>query len=202
MFRFEALRGYFINKKLILPMAIVIGFLVFLGIKIFSHKNTADQPVHYVVHLKADGITLDSQYKLAADVDKNGKISGGDIVNFSFSLTNKSSQASRYVTVKTGIPKDELIFLHNYRGTTGIAGVAPDIEFKNIVVLPGQTQTLSFDATTLMSASDYRMQVHPALVDASNSLVISGEQKTLLVAKSSNSPGQAAATGSVTGVKQ
>src|SRR5437868_12957326 len=123
VFKPPALRGYLTKFKFIVPMAvIVIGLLVFIGIKTHDSSTTKNQPLHYLVHLKASGLSLDSQYKLVVDTDKNGKISGGDTINFNFSLTNKGNQASRYVTVTTGIPKNSLVFLHNYLGTTGIAG--------------------------------------------------------------------------------
>lgn len=175
---------YHVTKKVIIPLALIAGgILVSTGSVIFSSKQNVGQG--YLLHLKSRGISVEERYTLASGDPKNGdsKISGGNIVTFSFVLTNSSNQAARSVTLDTGISRKLLAFIQNVHGTTGISQDTPTVVLKNIVLLPDETQKISFDAQTLYSPKDYEIRILPVLVDPSDAVILTGKAKTLTVAK-------------------
>jgi uncharacterized repeat protein (TIGR01451 family) len=193
----DRIRARLPRMKLLLPAITVVGVLI-LGIGIFFklHEHS-DNKLVYLTHLSPKGIEVASSYGFApnGDTNKNHKIDAGETLSFSFTVTNKSKQAAKTVTLDTGIPRSMIGYPQNVDGATGILENRPTLIFKNLVILPGETQKLSFTAQSLYSPTNYGIHMRPVLIDPSNTAVVRGESKFVAVtANFTHTPTQVKAT--------
>lgn len=93
-------------------------------------------------------LEVDSKIELApgGDVNANGQIDAGDIVRFSFTISNPTNQKYAYSSLKTNIDRNSINFIHNVSGATGINEKESTITFSNLRLQSGQQKTVSFDA--------------------------------------------------------
>lgn len=169
--------------RIVLYVILVATLLVAVGITLFKPKSGST--LTYTKHLSSKGISLNGTYATVRDGKNNTstKVNAGDIVTFSFVLTNKGDQAARGVSLNTGISNKLLTYVQNIHGTTGVSETTPMITIQNIVLLPNETQKISFDAQLLYSPNDYKVDIHPTLIDPSHTAVLLGKDQILSVAK-------------------
>ena len=112
-------------------------------------------------------ITLDSSISLTpdGDVNKNNEIDGGDIVRFTFILSNTTDKRFLYSTLYTGVDKKQLNFIHNIYGTTGLDEEEGVIILSNIRMESESVKTISFDARVNYSNEEQVLIVEPQLID-------------------------------------
>ena len=172
---------------LLIALAMVVLFWVVLH-SVFGRNNGSQ--IQYAQHLDPEGISVSTDMRLATggDANKNKRADGGDGVTVSFTIHNQSKQAARTVTLDTGMSKDSIAYAHNFKGTTGFDATASTLTFKNIVVLPGQSQQISFDVQTLFSSDNQQLKATPKLSDPSGKSVLQGKQKTIAVSGSEHVP--------------
>jgi hypothetical protein len=93
-------------------------------------------------------LNLTSNIALAknGDLDKNQEVNTGDIVTFSFIITNPSEKKYSSTTLKTNIDRQSINFIHNIIGTSGLNDNGKTITIPNIKVNPNESITISFDA--------------------------------------------------------
>jgi hypothetical protein len=91
---------------------------------------------------------IDSKIELApdGDVDKNGQISAGDIIRFTYSLSNKTDREYSFATLKTNINRKQLNFIHNIIGTASLNDDGQTIIIPNYRIGANQVATIMFDA--------------------------------------------------------
>lgn len=92
--------------------------------------------------------TIESNITLApdGDLDKNGQIDTGDIVRFTYTITNITDQDYSFATIKTNIDRKQLNFIHNVIGTASLDDDGKTIEIPNFRIAPNQTAAITFDA--------------------------------------------------------
>lgn len=172
------------NKKWSITILIVVALIILVA---FFVTRTRQEPATtgYVTHLNQQGLSIDGAYTLAkqGDLNKDGRVDGGDKVTFTFNITNKSKQAARTVTLDTGIDKTKLYGISEVKGSTGVETADNALLFKNIVLLPNTTQNLSFEAQVVRSPTDFGIHFRPVLIDPSNQVVLKGESKNVSVNK-------------------
>ena len=162
---------------------LALGAAGFTAFKLYN--STGKTSSGYIMHLSADGLAVTGKVTLASggDVNANSKIDAGNTLNFVFVVTNKNQQAARGVTIDTGVQSKLVAYIHDVRGVTGVAeNNLPTILFKNLVILPNETQRISFSAQSLYSRSTYEIHVHPVLIDPSNTVVYRGLSQAITVA--------------------
>ena len=131
-------------------------------------------------------VSIESSVALAKDGDqnKNGQLDGGDTVSITFRLTNRSKAEAKDLTLNTGTPKSLLYFLRNFKGVNGATYEHDMIIFKNVVILPKQTQTISLDASLVYNTNqDSELELNPSLVNASNQSIATGDSVTASIKK-------------------
>jgi len=99
-------------------------------------------------NVKNKEFTVESSIELAPDGDdnKNNEIDAGDIIRFTYTITNTTDQAYSYATLKTNIDRKQLNFIHNVQGTSGITDDGETVTIPNVRLEPLQTLVVSFDA--------------------------------------------------------
>lgn len=118
-------------------------------------------------------LTLESDIKLAegGDVNKNNQIDSGDIVKFSFVLTNTTDESYAYATLKTNINKKQLNFIHSLRGATGLSNNKESIEFRNVRIGLNEQRLITFNARVNYSEEDKVISLEPELISSDNKTI-------------------------------
>ena len=80
------------------------------------------------------------------DINKNGELDAGDIVRFTYTITNTTDQEYSFGTIKTNIDRKQLNFIHNVVGTASLDDDGKTIEIPNFRISSNQTATITFDA--------------------------------------------------------
>lgn len=93
-------------------------------------------------------LKVDANIVLApdGDVNKNGQIDAGDMVRFSYTITNTTDQEYSFATLKTNINRKQLNFIHNVQGTTNLNDDRKTLSIANFRIAPNQVVPISFDA--------------------------------------------------------
>ena len=158
--------GLLKHKKAIfgisVPVVVVAGVFVLLVGGGVTWKVTHDINKRNTT-LNEHTVSLKAAAALAkdGDVNSNGKTDGGDTLHFTFNMTNSSPAEAKYLDLDTKIPKDKVFYVRNYKGASSMAVENGTIVFKNVVVLPSQTQEISFDAGVLYDNKDWQLSFTP-----------------------------------------
>lgn len=141
------------RKKVLLlfiPLFIIVALLFSLAP---THASIFDNLADGVKNLFNKGevkkeFTIESNITLVpdGDMDKNGEIDAGDIVRFTYTITNTTDQEYSFATLKTNIDRKQLNFIHNVIGTASLDDDGKTIEIPNVRIAPNQTATITFDA--------------------------------------------------------
>lgn len=93
-------------------------------------------------------LKIDANITLApgGDVNKNGTIEAGDVVRFSYTITNTTDKEYSFATLKTNIDRKEINFIHNVIGTVNLLDDGKTISITNLRLAPNQVLQVSFDA--------------------------------------------------------
>lgn len=136
-------------------------------------------------NVKDKVLSVESAIALApeGDVNKNGEIDSGDIVRFSFVLTNTTDKVYSYATLKTNINRKQLNFIHSLRGATGLTDNKDTIEFRNIRIGPNEQRVISFDARVNYSKEDKIISSEPEFVSSDGNPVGKFQKKEISAKK-------------------
>lgn len=139
-----------------------------------------------LVNLESGKLTIDSTISLApdGDVEKNGEIDSGDIIRFSYTITNTSDKKYTFATFKTNIDRKQLNFIHNVQGTSGITDDGQTITIPNIRVEPSQILQINFDARiNYYQDEDRTISTESEFTDDEKNLVAKSERKEVTAKK-------------------
>lgn len=147
------------------------------GIKSVFNKN--DQNIH------DKKFTIESNITLApdGDVNKNGEIDAGDIVRFSYVLTNTTDKSYSFATLKTNIDRKQLNFIHSLSGATGLMDDDKTINITNVRIEPQQTLVISFDVRTLYRNDDISVSTEAEFENLDKKLIFKSSKVDKLVKK-------------------
>lgn len=138
------------RKKVLLlfiPLFIIVALLFSLTP---THASIFDNLADGVKNLfnKEKEFTIQPNITLApdGDMDKNGEIDSGDIVRFTYTITNTADQEYSDGTLQTNIDRKALNFIHNVRGTPSLNDDGKTITIPNLHIRSLGELTISFDA--------------------------------------------------------
>ncbi len=150
---------------------------IFNGIKnVFSPQPTST-PKEF---------TITSKIELApgGDLNNNGQIDAGDLVRFSYTITNTTDTTYKFATLKTNINRNDINFIHNIQGTLNLTDNGKTITIPNLHIAPQQVETISFDARVNYDANtDQVIKTQPEFVTSDNKTVFKEEQEHQITAK-------------------
>jgi len=131
-------------------------------------------------------LTIDSNITLApnGDVENNGEIDAGDIIRFSYTITNQSDKKYAFANLKTNIDRKQLNFIHNVQGTSGLTDDGQTISVPNLRIESSQTLTISFDARiNYYQDEDRTIATESEFTDDGKNLVARSEKKEVKAKK-------------------
>src|SRR3989344_4809458 len=137
----------------------VIFFIFFVGIFLFNAPpvgaffltdwltNAKDFVVDVFAPKPKSEFTVDSTITLApdGDYDKNGEIDSGDIVTFNYAITNPTKNEYPFATLLTNIPRNNLNFIHDVKGTASLSDENDTITIPNLRIAPQGEVIISFN---------------------------------------------------------
>ncbi len=134
-------------KKQILLLVPILLVLVVLKNTPVANASIIDDIKNLLTRSPKE-FNLTSNIALAkdGDLDKNEEINAGDMVTFTFVLSNPSDKKYSSTTLKTNIDRKSINFIHNIVGTSGLNDDGKTITVPNIKVAPNESVTISFDA--------------------------------------------------------
>src|SRR3989344_4005121 len=162
-----------IKKKITLFVIVVLISFFFISSTSVS-AFSLDDIVKGVKNL-FDGdkkeFTIEPSITLApdGDIDKNGEIDAGDIVRFSYQLTNTTDKEYSFATLKTNIDRQRLNFIHNIIGTASLEDNGKTITIPNFRIGANQIATVTFDAKiNYYSSEDPTITTEADFIDNNN----------------------------------
>lgn len=169
---------------------LIISFLVTSPVQANVFDSIVDG-VKSLILPKADNnvknkeLAIESAITLASngDVNNNGEIDSGDIIRFSYSLTNTTDKAYSYATLKTNINRKQLNFIHSLRGATGLSDNNSTIILRNIRLGPNEQRIISFDARVNYSQDDKLISSEPEFISSDNKSVGKFQKKEISAKK-------------------
>lgn len=146
------------TKFFFIPLILLSLLILLLSASRFpAHASVLDDIVNGVKDLftkkddnnvKKKEFTIDSQIELVPEGDENkdGEIDAGDIVRFTYAITNTTDQEYSYGTLKTNIDRKLINHIHNVHGSTGISETDNTVSIPNFRIGSNEQRVISFDA--------------------------------------------------------
>lgn len=129
---------------------------------------------------------IDGQISLAenGDLNKNNQIDAGEIITFTFKITNTTDKAYEMATLRTNVAKGKINFIHNVQGATGIDTKTEYVEIPYVNIPPGQVREIKFDARiNYFTDNDTSLSVEPELITSDKQTLLKGLQQLKTVKK-------------------
>lgn len=130
--------------------------------------------------------TIESKVELApdGDIERNGEIDAGDIVRFTYVVTNTTDNGYKYSNINTGIDRTKINFIHNVIGTTGLNDDGKTIVIANVRLSPQQILTASFDARiNYFQDKDVSISTEPEFFSEDKVLVVKAKKQEIVAKK-------------------
>jgi hypothetical protein len=129
-------------------------------------------------------VSVTSQISLAprGDINENGQVDAGDTLRFFYTLKNSTDVTYPFVTLETHVPRNQLNFIHNIVGASGITEKNSSIQIVNLVLLPHQSRNISFDArTNFITGADVLISTQAEVIASDHKPLANVEKKELRV---------------------
>ena len=126
-------------------------------------------------------LTVDSAITQAADEDENhnGQVDAGEIVTFSYTITNPTKNEYAFSTLNTNIPRDNLNFIHDIKGTSSLSDADKTITIPNLRINPQSELIISFKARTNYSSDELILSTEPELLTQDKQSLLKSGRKTI-----------------------
>ena len=146
------------------------------SIKKFFHITSSPQ--------LTNSLSVVSSIALAknGDLNHDGIINGGDIVEFSYLIKNLTNTDYPYATLKTNIARSNLYYVNNIQGAFSMDEKGATIMFPNLYIHAHQIMQITFDAYIVVTAKDVLLTTQPQII-AKNNVKVADGQKTQLQTK-------------------
>jgi hypothetical protein len=174
----------------------LIGLTLYGAPKVgaFSFPNLLGPVKDFFTPDSPKNLTLDSKIELTpnGDANKNNQIDGGDIVRFTYVLTNPTKEKYLFATLNTNIDRKALNFIHNVSGVTGLDDSQNTIKLPNLRLESDRELVIGFDARINYSIEDKLISTEPELLTEDKKSVLKAIKKEVkaLKVKPEDFPGQ------------
>lgn len=178
----------FTTRALLLAATLFSVLFIVTTLAPIAHANLIDQ-VKDFISPDEKTTSVDSSISLAenGDFNNNQQIDSGDIVRFSYEIKNTSGKKYAYVTLKTNIVRDEINFIHNIYGVTGINDTDNALTFPNIRIEDQETIYISFDARiNYFEKQDKILTTEPEIISFNKESLAKGLKKEMKIKNLSN----------------
>lgn len=177
-------RRKFSAAYLFLSILTVIGLTLFLAppVGAFSFQELFGNVKDLFRPDIPKELNIQSNIELVSDgdVNKNGQIDAGDIVRFTYIITNTMDQEVSFATLETNIDRNQLNFIHNVYGTASLGDDGKSITIPNFRIGAGQIVTIHFDArVNYFTDNDVSIATEPELTDKDNKSIVKSTRKEI-----------------------
>lgn len=173
------------KKRIILPVVILV--IVIAGTLVAFSSNNPIVYHKFINSVKYDVISFFAPHELTVtsnialapggDVNKNGKIDAGDSIRFTYVIKNTTDKTYKFVTLVPNVNRQDLNFIHNITGSTGLLDDGKTISFSNIWIEPNQIQTISFEARTdFFQDTNKKITTTPEIFDQNHITITKSQQ--------------------------
>jgi hypothetical protein len=131
-------------------------------------------------------ITVDAKVELApnGDINHNGKITSGDMVTFTYTITNPTNISYPLLTLKTNLDTSTLNNITNIQGAASIDESNKTITIPNINIEKDNIRTISFRAQISFSKDrDISLSTEPHLISQNGGHIATNEKQTFQILK-------------------
>jgi len=180
------------NKKLLTWVIISLILLspLFLSTSKLAHASILDTILNSIKNTfsPSQQLSISSKIDLApnGDLNKNGQITAGDTIKFTYVLSNITGNSYSFATLKTNINTTILNSLSNIQGTTSINDANHTITIPYVHLNPDQQLTISFTAQTNFNKdSNQTLSTQPEIIDQNNKSLATGQKQEVTVNKMS-----------------
>ncbi len=177
-------------RKVIVPLFGVIAFLTLLtpSVRAVNSNDILDQVKGVFKKETPKELVINSNISLApsGDANNNNAIDAGDIVRFTYTITNTTDKNYSYVTLNTNINRNDLNFIHSLRGATGLSDTDGKIKLRNIRINSNEQRVLSFDARINYSREDKDISTEPEFITEDQKLILKSDKKSVSAKKLSD----------------
>lgn len=118
------------------------------------------------------------------DLNANGQVDAGDVVTYSYIITNQTKNTYQFTTLKTNLDTKKINSINNVKGTLNLNTTDNTITVSNLTFTPNQVRTISFDArANFDKESDQTLSTEAELVDDQNKSLVKGQKQTVTAKK-------------------
>lgn len=177
------------NKTLLTGFVILLSIPLLYIFPTLTYANIIDEILtgaKKLVSQEEKNIILTSEIFLVpdGDVDKNGEIDAGDIISFKYTIKNQTDKEHSFATLKTGIKRNQIHFIHNITGSPSLDDDGKTIKIPNYRIRPNQETTVTFDARINYSETDdQKIETTAELLGSANELITDSPKKEVSARK-------------------
>jgi hypothetical protein len=145
-------------------------------------KIVSPSPTPKPLQLGSGNLSVSSNVALAAngDINQDSVIDGGDMVTFSYTISNNTNNDYPYSTLKTNLPRDLINYIHNVKGAYSIEDKDGSTEIPNLYIHAHQLLKISFDARVdIFTGADKGITTQPQLYDRENKKLVENSKSEL-----------------------
>lgn len=127
-------------------------------------------------------LTLNSKITHASsgDLNHDGKFDSGEILKFTYIIDNPTNKEISFATLKTNIPRNNLNFIHDIRGTSSLSDKNKTIIIPNLRINPGENLEISFNARINYSTNnDLGISTEPEIITLDKKSLLKSKKKEI-----------------------
>lgn len=118
------------------------------------------------------------------DLNKNGEFDSGESLKFSYIVDNPTDKEISFATLKTNIPRNNLNFIHDIKGTPSLSDKNRTITIPNLRINPGEKLEISFNARlNYFTDADKGISTEPEIVTSDKKSLLKSKKKEIKALK-------------------
>lgn len=179
------------KNKLVIPIIAIVFTVAFLTSSPKVNAFSLGDIVNGIQNIfsattQNDSLTVASKISLApnGDINHNGQITSGDIVRFSYTIVNTTSNSYQFVMLKTNLDTKILNDISNVQGAANVDQNNTTIVIPNLTIGKNQMRKISFDAQINFNKdTDQTISTQPLLIDQNGTTIANGSTQSVTANK-------------------
>lgn len=174
------------NKFKLTLLILLLGLALFLLFSKTAHASILDDIKSALSGTDKKTLTLTSNITHApnGDLNKNGQFDSGEILKFSYVIDNPTDKEISFATLKTNIPRNNLNFIHDIKGTPSLSDKNKTITIPNLRINPGEKLEISFNARlNYFTDADKGISTEPEIITSDKKSLLKSKKKEIKAKK-------------------
>ncbi len=164
-------------------LTLLVLFFVFSG---SAQASVIDDIKSIFSKSPSQELTLDSNITFApnGDLNKNGQFDSGETLKFTYIINNPTNKEISFATLKTNIPRNNLNFIHDIKGTPSLSDRNKTIMIPNLRINPGEKLEISFNARlNYFTDADKGISTEPEIITSDKKSLLKSKKKEIRAKK-------------------